>query len=302
LTGRRKPGCGGSLVARDTLASREVDVEQVVMAGEDRLRAWLQAAAAAPRATALFCDIDGTVSPIAARPADAVVPAATLELLGALVGRLGLVAFVTGRALEDGRRMVPFEQAAYVGTHGIEVQLPGGPVQTDPQAERHAATVAALADKARRDLDSEALGLVIEDKRTVLAVHYRLAPDPSAARHAILTHVVEPARRQGLAVGTGHFVYEVRPPVPASKGSAVRRLLAAREYTATMVCGDDLTDVTGFAAVREWGEGDARRHALALAAVTSETPRPVRDEADVLVGGTRGVVSVLQRLLEAAGG
>ena len=103
---------------------------------------------------------------------------------------------------------------------------------------------------------------MIEDKRTVLAIHYRLAEDPAATRHQILARVIEPARERGLAIATGHFAFEVRPPLPFTKGTAVRRLLAAGDYFAAMGCGDDLTDITAFAAIREWGERDARRAAL----------------------------------------
>ena len=136
----------------------------------------------------------------------------------------------------------------------------------------------------------------------MLAVHYRLATDPAATRHAILTRVVEPARARGLAIGTGHLAFEIRPPVPFSKGTAVRRLLDAGDHAAALVCGDDLTDVTAFEAARAWAERDARRTACALAAVTDETPAPVTDGADVLVRATPGVAEALERLLRRVGG
>jgi len=113
--------------------------------------------------------------------------------------------------------------------------------------------------------------------------------------------VIEPARERGLAIATGHFMFEVRPPLSFNKGAAVRRLLAAGDYLATMGCGDDLTDVNLFAAIRDWGERDARRSTVAVAAVTDETPRPVTEAADVLVRATPGVHEVLSRLGKAVG-
>ena len=142
---------------------------------------------------------------------------------------------------------------------------------------------------------------MIEDKRTVLAIHYRLAEDAAATRHQILARVIEPARERGLAIATGHFAFEVRPPLPFNKGTAVRRLLAAGDYFSAMGCGDDLTDITAFAAIREWGERDARRTTVAVAAVTDETPRPVTEAADVLVRATPGVHEVLARFAAAVG-
>jgi trehalose-phosphatase len=272
-----------------------------IISGREALDAFLSAAAGAPAAAALLCDIDGTISPIAPTPADAHVPDAFRELLAALVGRIGLVAFVTGRALEDGRRMIPIEGAAYIGTHGLETMAADGSRWVEPQAERYVAGIHDVAEAAARDLDCEALGVVIEDKRTVLAIHYRLAEDAAATRHQILARVIEPARERGLSIATGHFAFEVRPPLPFNKGTAVRRLLTAGDYFATMGCGDDLTDITAFAAIREWGERDARRKALAVAAVTEETPQPVTEAADVLVRATPGVHEVLARLAAAVG-
>jgi trehalose 6-phosphate phosphatase len=258
--------------------------------------------ARAPRATALFCDIDGTISPIVARPADAVVPSRFKATLRGLVARLGTVAFVTGRALEDGRRMVDVEGAAYVGTHGLEIAGTDGASYAEPQAERYVEAVQRIAALAAERLDGAVEGVVLENKRTVLAIHYRLAPDADRARHEIVARVVDPARAAGLAISTGHFLYEVRPPVSVTKGTATRRLLAADDFVTAVFCGDDLTDVTGFEAVHRWAATDARRHGCAVAAVTKETPRPVTDEADVRVAATPGMYEALGRLLAAAGG
>jgi trehalose-phosphatase len=278
-----------------------MEARSQIISGSEALDAFVAAAADAPAATALVCDIDGTISPIAPRPGDARVPGQFREVLAVLVKRLGLVVFATGRGLEDGRRMIPLQGAAYVGTHGLETMAPDGSVSTEPQAERYAASIHAVAEQATRDLDCERLGVVLEDKRTVLAIHYRLAVDPAATRHEILTRVVGPARERGLAVATGHFAFEVRPPLPFSKGSAIRRLLDSGDFLCAMGCGDDLTDVTAFTAIREWGGRDARRHACAVAAVTDETPRTVLEAADVQVRATPGVLEALARLAEATG-
>lgn len=278
-----------------------MDGDGLILEGEAQLAAAVAAFARAPRAGALFCDIDGTISPIVSRPGDAAVAAEFRDVLAGLVGRLGLLAFVTGRAVEDGRRMIPLDGAAYVGTHGLEVLGADGTVLTEPQAERYVTQVQEVADAATRDLDCEALGVVLENKRTMLAIHYRLAADAAATRHELLQKVVEPARGRGLAISTGHFLFEVRPPLPFTKGTATRKLLAAGEYLSALFCGDDLTDAMGFDAVHKWGEQDARRGACALAAVTEETPRPVLEGADVLVRATPGVLEALSRLLAAVG-
>ena len=129
----------------------------------------------------------------------------------------------------------------------------------------------------------------------------RLAADAALTRHEILTRVVEPARSRGLASSTGHFLFEVRPPLSFTKGTATRRLLAGGDYLTGMFCGDDLTGVTGFKTLHDWAR-DTRHAACALAAVTAETPRAVIDEADVLVRATPGVSEARTRLPVAVGG
>ena len=161
--------------------------------------------------------------------------------------------------------------------------------RVDPQAERYVPLIHDVAESAARDLDCEALGVVHRGqahRRSPSTTAWRA--DAAATRHEILTRVIEPARERGLAIATGHFAFEVRPPLPFTKGSAVRRLLAAGDYLSAIGCGDDLTDITMFAALRDWGERDARRRTVAVAAVTDETPRPVLEAADVLVRATPG--------------
>ena len=153
-------------------------------------------------------------------------------------------------------------------------------------------------------LDAERLGLVVENKGPMLDLHYRRAPDPAATLAVLEREILQPARELGLAIATGHFLVELRPPVPVSKGTAVRRLLGTggRDGAAlrtALFLGDDLTDRTGFAAVHEWAAEAGERLALAVAALTDETPPEVSDEADVVVAATPGVYEVLAGLLEA---
>jgi trehalose 6-phosphate phosphatase len=266
--------------------------------GARRLDVFLAAVRHAPDRTALFCDVDGTISPIAPTPAEAFVPKATCQLLDDLIGTLGLVAFVSGRDAATARQLVGLERAVYIGGHGLEIAAPDGRLASDPRAEPYVPLMADLLTAARAGL--EAAGVLLEDKHTILGAHYRTAPDQTAALAAIEELLAGPARAAGLRIATGHFMVEVRPPVDMSKGNAVRRLLGEGEYLATLFAGDDLTDRTGFAAVHEWAADDGARHACAVAAITDETPVEVRADADVWVAATPGVAHLLRELLTAA--
>jgi len=277
----------------------------LILRGAESLAAAIRAAAREPRATALFCDIDGTISPIVADPFAAVVPPAFRAILAALAPRLGLLAFVTGRDAHRAAAMVGIGDALYVGLHGFDVLAPGGAVRRDPAAGPYVARVRTMARRAAA-LDADRLGLVIEDKGPVVALHYRRALDPAATLAVLEREILQPARRLGLAIASGHFLVELRPPVAVSKGTAVLRLLSpsgrgGMAMRTAFFLGDDLTDRTGFTAVHAWAAeaGGGGRLALAVAALTDETPPEVRDEADVVVAATPGVFEVLAGLLEA---
>ena len=60
------------------------------------------------------------------------------------------------------------------------------------------------------------------------------------------------------------MVLEVPPPVQASKGTAVRRLLEQHALTRALYAGDDTTDLDGFAAL------DGLEVAVRVAVVSAE--------------------------------
>lgn len=276
-----------------------------ILCGGEALAAALDAVALTPRATALFCDVDGTVSPIVADPYAAVVPAAFRATLAALVPRLALLAFVTGRDVRQARAMVDVDGAAYVGLHGFDVLSADGTIARDPSAEPYIDAVQLMAGRLG-ELDAARLGLVVENKGPVLDLHYRRASDPAATLAVLEERILAPARELGLAVTTGHRLVELRPPEPVDKGTAVLSLLAGTESSGRPVgvalfLGDDLTDCHGFGAVHDWARAREGRRGLAVAALTDETPPQVRDEADVWVAATPGIAEVLRRLRRATG-
>ena len=228
--------------------------------------------AAEPRRAALFLDVDGVLAPIAARPEEASVPAETRHELERLVPRYGLVACVTGRPGDTARELVGVDGIRYVGEHGLELE---------PEAGAFAARIRAFADRvARPDTERKPLSL---------AFHYRTAPDRDAAR-AELEGVARDALDEGLRTRWGRLVLEVLPPVEATKGTAVRRLLEESTLRRGLYAGDDRTDLDGFAAL------DGLEAAVRVAVVSGEGPAELRAQADVLVGSPEAFRELLQRL------
>ncbi len=228
--------------------------------------------AAEPLEAALFLDVDGVLAPIAPRPQDAVVPPPTRRELERLAGLYGLVACVTGRPAAQARALVGVDGIRYAGEHGLEL---------DPQAAAFAGPIRTFAEGV--DWPDT------ERKPLSIAFHYRTAADPEAARSE-LEKVAAAAAADGLRARWGRLVLEVLPPVEATKGTAVRRLLAETKLRRGLYAGDDTTDLDGFAAL------DGLETAMRVAVVSDEGPQELGARADLVVGSPEAFLELLRRL------
>jgi trehalose 6-phosphate phosphatase len=229
--------------------------------------------AGAPARTALLLDVDGTLAPIVGRPEDARVPEVTRTELRRLAGRYALVACVTGRTGDVAAAIVGVDGLRYVGEHGLELE---------PAAAEWAERIHAFADEA---------GWPAERKRLSVSFHWRGHPEPEAA--AVIERVAAAGAAAGFRIRWGRKVIDVVPPLEASKGTAVRRLLAEHpEVTQALFAGDDTTDVDGFRALGEAGLELSVRVAIA----SPEGPPELAATADLVVDGTPGFLELLRRL------
>jgi trehalose 6-phosphate phosphatase len=224
-----------------------------------------------PEETALLLDVDGTLAPIVERPEHARVPDETRSELERLRARYALVACISGRPSDDARRVVGVDGLVYIGEHGLELA---------PEAERWGPILQDFGDRA---------GWPPEHKRLSVSFHYRLEPDEAAAVER-LERVAEQALAEGLRPRWGRKVLEVRPPVEADKGTAVRGLLADRKIRAALYAGDDSTDLDGFRGL------DGLPVAVRVAVVSAEGPSELGTAADVIVGSPAALLELLRRL------
>ncbi len=224
-----------------------------------------------PEEAALLLDVDGTLAPIVDRPADARIPGETREVLRRLVGRYALVACVSGRPADEVRALVGVEGVVAVGEHGLEL---------DPRAREWAPEIEAFA---------ESVGWPAERKRTSVSFHWRTAEDETAAVTE-LRRVAEQAVAAGLRPRWGRKVLEIRPPVDADKGTAVRSLLAERRLRRALYAGDDATDLDAFRGL------DGLDLAVRVAVVSDEGPSELGGAADLVVGGTEALLELLRQL------
>ncbi len=193
---------------------------------------------------ALFLDVDGTLLPLRAHPAE-VTPdpraLAVVTRLHALCG--GAVALISGRALCDIDRLFPDSCLPVAAQHGLQRRHDCGVITT--VAHRREDWPVIIAEL--RTFAALHAGTFVEDKGGTAALHYRLAPD---AESAAFDHARGIASRAGYVVQRGKMVVELKPPM-ADKGLAIAAFLAGPPFAARrpVFLGDDATDEDGFAVV-----------------------------------------------------
>ena len=208
------------------------------------------------RPVAVFLDYDGTLTPIVARPEDAVLPGPTRQVLAELAGRLP-VGIISGRDLDDVRAMVDVDGLWYAGSHGFDVASPDGRRQ---QFELGRAALPAL-DLAEIELGrvvDEVAGAWVERKRFAIAVHHRATDPADVPRLESLVAVVARAAT-GLRMTGGKQIFELRPDVDWDKGRALQWVLGQAtggdRSVLPVYVGDDETDEDAFRSIRASGVG-----------------------------------------------
>jgi trehalose 6-phosphate phosphatase len=245
------------------------------------------------RPVGLFSDIDGTLAPIVPRPEDARVTARCRELLRRLRDRGVRVAFVTGRPLDMARKMTELDGAAYAANHGLEFWVDGRAETADGVPE-YVGLVGQVLSEAG---DLDAAGVQIEGKGPGVAFHYRRASGVQAARAAILKAIESPTAVERFNVLEGRKVFELRPKIEASKGTATR-ILAERLGVKSIVCvGDDRTDIDMFHAVSALRDEGISGKSVAV--LSPEVAPDLLDAADYAVHGVEGVEWLLAEILKA---
>jgi trehalose-phosphatase len=200
----------------------------------------------------LLLDVDGTLAPIAPRPEYAIVPLATQRVLQELVRLPDLfIAVISGRAAADAAQLVGVEGTWTLGNHGLEIAPPGEAPMARPDVLRFATTIASAAERCRV-VASKDPGVIVEDKRWSLSVHYRLAHPRIVPE--LVAEVTAIAHELGLRVTQGKDVVEVRPPIDVNKGTAAvelaKRMGALALGASIFFGGDDRTDEDAFLLLR----------------------------------------------------
>jgi len=242
----------------------------------------------------LILDFDGTLSPLVEMPSAAVMPEGTRETLQALAVLDGItLVILSGRALEDLKSRAGVGGVIYGGCHGLEIEGEGICFR-HPDLSSFEAVVDEIAETL--SVSTEKMpGLIIENKRYALSVHYRKV-DGEREEEALAAISQVAGRYPCRArISRESRTFEILPPIDWDKGKAslwILEALAKRASRSLVLCmGDELTDEDAFAALK----------GMAVTVMVNPLPS-VKTCADFRLDNTDEVAEVLGRILHCVSG
>jgi len=196
------------------------------------------------KSIALLLDVDGTILDTAITPGSVVVPRSLRSSLKELHAKSGgALALVSGRLIRNLDALFAPLRLPAIGGHGAEMRRSGNDL---PQT-LHPAAIGATLRKLVAAVAASDPRIILEDKGSSLALHYRLAPQLEEPLETEIAAIVARAAVQDLEVMHGKAVIEIKP-TSFSKGDAVRELMKDPPFAhrKPVFVGDDTTDESVF--------------------------------------------------------
>ncbi|MBI4833760.1 MAG: trehalose-phosphatase [Planctomycetes bacterium] len=203
----------------------------------------------------LGLDYDGTLTPIAKRPELARLAEDTRDLIKTLSrNHKFTVSVISGRAINDIRRLVGLRNIYYAGNHGLEIYQPGRGIlrQYSPAVRRQAGKI----NRYLAETLGHIKGLLIENKGITLSVHYRNAHRSAVPAVQRAVHHAKRLVAPEWHSSYGKKVVEIKPPFKdINKGNALKFIMrkASGQNVLPVFIGDDITDEDAFSVLRKKG-------------------------------------------------
>ncbi len=250
-----------------------------------------------PATTLLGLDFDGTLSHVVDDPAEAYAHPDSLAALSRLGTRLGRIAIITGRPVDQALRLGGFRGRAGLdalvicGQYGAERWDAATDTRRAP--ERPAAVAALLERLPDLLAEHDASHVRIEDKVLAVAVHTRGISDSLLAE--LDAPLRELAADLGLHVEPGRQVLEMRG-VRSDKGESLRTMAQESGARTVVYAGDDLGDLPAFEEVER-----LRADGLTglLVASASDEEDALTERADAVLDGPDAVAAWLTAWADA---
>jgi trehalose 6-phosphate phosphatase len=206
---------------------------------------------------AVFLDYDGVLTPIVARPEDALISPGMRTTVQALARRCP-VCVISGRDRTVVQRLMGIDDLVVAGSHGFDIWSPRLGTLDHPEAVGSTKLISQASQDVRDHL-AGVDGVLIEPKKFSLAVHYRLVTPAQHEKVTAAVRAVVGDFTPSLKVTPGKDVYEIQPNVDWNKGRALLFLLTVLGLDHSDVLpfylGDDITDEDAFRALQGRGVG-----------------------------------------------
>lgn len=197
---------------------------------------------------AIFSDFDGTLVDIADKPESIAPPPTLPTILHTLLDcSQGSVAVVTGRQIDNINNHLKVPKLFISGCHGMEWSTPG---ETDPfVCDAPHPLPEAVVNGALTFAEQH--GMLTENKKHTLALHYRNDPGLETSLDQFLSQLIEP--HSDLTVMRGKCIREVKPS-QFNKAIAIKKFMSLPAFhnKTPVFIGDDVTDEYGFEYVNKY--------------------------------------------------
>lgn len=246
------------------------------------------------RSVCFFLDIDGTLIDFSIRPDAVRIPPVVKAIVGQLLSVTdGAVALISGRTMADIDRLFAPMKIAAAGQHGLERRGQGGRFHRD---DSYSARLAETAEKLRL-LTIRYRGLLLEDKGSSLALHYRLAPDLGQLVNEVMSQLTDELGT-GFEMLPGKMVAEIRPD-ERNKGTAIAEFMHEAPFSGRIpvFIGDDTTDECGFSVVNRRGG-----HSVKVGGGSSAATWRLADSQAVRIWLSKFIVANSKDVWQRAGG
>lgn len=242
----------------------------------------------------IFLDYDGTLTQITKTPQQAVLSKEVKRTLKLLAQNPRCILIViSGRALNNLKKIIRIKNIIYVGNHGLEF----GDLRTAfsvPISLKHKTILKQIKNELIEKL-ANIKGILIEDKNFSLCLHYRSVSKKNIPiTKSIFKHVVATYQAQHkLRILTGKKVLEIAPDVLWDKGkfaSLFLNLLQAilkHDQIVPLYIGDDITDEYAFSTLKNQG-------------ITIFVGKPKRTQARYHLKNIREVKTLLKSIITIA--
>ncbi len=201
----------------------------------------------------LFLDYDGTLTPIADSPDQAVLSKKVRSMIVKLQETVP-VAIISGRSIDDLKQRVGVENIIYAGNHGAEIWNGSEHIAGQVKPESKQALV-KLIGELKKALAS-VQGIIIEDKGITASIHYRKVKIQDIGMLFDIFWSIADTYKNLFRVTAGKKVFEIRPRGIWNKGDAVKWILKNFGKKKTPIyIGDDTTDEDAFRIIKGKGIG-----------------------------------------------